>query len=235
MAKNIIHFINSVGQVVNNDKDVGDLLKVVFVEDYNVSKAEILFPGADISEHISTSGTEASGTSCMKGVLNGGLLIGTCDGANVGGVVVFPTQTNNWPQIEITREIGENNIFLFGNLAEDVEDLRHAHSYGQHTIDKDLQKVFDAVNSGMFGDRNAFSAIISAITDHGDFYLVSDDFSSYIKTQSLIDEAYKNQEEWITKCITSVARMGFFTSDRCMQEYAESIWNIEPLPPAAKA
>ena len=124
---------------------------------------------------------------------------------------------------------------MFGTLAEDVEDLRHAHSYSQHSIDGDLLKVFDAINSGIFGDRNSFSAIVSAVADHGDYYLVSDDFNSYIKTQALIDEAYKNQEDWITKCITSVARMGFFTSDRCIQEYAESIWNIEPLPPASKA
>lgn len=115
-----------------------------------------------------------------------------------------------------------------------MEDLRHAHSYGQHTVDSDLLKVFDAIRSGMFGDQNAFSALVSAVTDHGDYYLVSDDFNSYIKTQALVDEAYRDQEEWITKCITSVSRMGFFTSDRCIQEYAESIWNIEPLQPASQ-
>ncbi|KAA6409759.1 MAG: Glycogen phosphorylase [Lasallia pustulata] len=217
MAKTIIHLINSVGKVVNADKDVGDLLKVIFLEDYNVSKAEIIVPASDISEHISTAGTEASGTSNMKFVLNGGLIIGTCDGAN----------------IEITREIDENHIFLFGNLAEDVEDLRHAHNYGSHTIDPDLAKVFEAIQSNTFGDANQFSALVSAVRDHGDYYLVSDDFNSYIKTHALVDEAYKNQDEWISKSITSVARMGFFSSDRCIQEYAESIWNIEPLPPKA--
>ncbi|KAL9103116.1 MAG: hypothetical protein Q9187_009045 [Circinaria calcarea] len=153
----------------------------------------------------------------MKFVLNGGLIIGTCDGAN----------------IEITREIGESNIFLFGNLAEDVEDLRHAHNYNQYALDPDLQKVFDSIRSGTFGDQDQFSALINSIVDHGDYYLVSDDFSSYIATHKLVDEAYKNQEEWISKCITSVSRMGFFSSDRCIQEYAESIWNIEPLPPKA--
>ncbi|KAK3324738.1 glycosyl transferase [Cercophora scortea] len=213
MAKQIIHLINSVGGVVNNDKEIGDLLKVVFVEDYNVSKAEIITPASDISEHISTAGTEASGTSNMKFVLNGGLIIGTCDGAN----------------IEITREVGENNIFLFGNLAEDVEDLRHAHTYGSHTIDPDLAKVFAAIEEGMFGSTEDFSGMITAVRDHGDFYLVSDDFHSYIETQALVDEAYRDQEEWVTKCITSVSRMGFFSSDRCISEYAEGIWNIEPL------
>jgi starch phosphorylase len=234
MAKTIIHLINKVGSVVNNDKDVGDLLKVIFVEDYNVSKAEIIVPASDISEHISTAGTEASGTSNMKFVLNGGMIIGTCDGANVS-LVILPRYT--WPltthQIEITREIGESNIFLFGNLAEDVEDLRHSHTYGQHSIDPDLQKVFDTIRSGTFGDQSQFSALVNSITEHGDFYLVSDDFNSYIKTQDLVDEAYKNQDEWVSKCITSVSRMGFFSSDRCMMEYAESIWNVEPLPPKA--
>ncbi|KAK0629643.1 glycosyl transferase [Bombardia bombarda] len=214
MAKQIIHLINNVGAVINNDPEIGDLLKVVFLEDYNVSKAEIIVPASDISEHISTAGTEASGTSNMKFVLNGGLIIGTCDGAN----------------IEITREIGENNIFLFGNLAEDVEDLRHSHTYGSHTIDPDLAKVFEAIESGTFGETQDFSGMITAVRDHGDFYLVSDDFHSYIETHALVDEAYRNQDEWITKCITSVSRMGFFSSDRCINEYAEGIWNIEPLP-----
>ncbi|KAK8232911.1 glycosyl transferase [Phyllosticta capitalensis] len=215
MAKTVIHLICEVGRVVNSDPDVGDLLKVIFLEDYNVSKAEIITPASDISEHISTAGTEASGTSNMKFVLNGGLIIGTCDGAN----------------IEITREVGENNIFLFGNLAEDVEDLRHAHVYGSYKLDPDLAAVFNAIKSGMFGDAGAFGHLVGSIMDHGDYYLVSDDFNSYIKTHELIDEAYKNQDEWLTKCITSVARMGFFSSDRCIDEYAEAIWNVEPLVP----
>lgn len=203
MAKTIIHLINQVGSVVNNDKDVGDLLKVIFLEDYNVSKAEIIVPASDISEHISTAGTEASGTSNMKFVLNGGLVIGTLDGAN----------------IEITREIGEENVFLFGTLSEDVEDLRHNHFYGKYEINPELRKVFEFIKSGKFGDQSAFSALINGIVDHGDYYLVSDDFDSYCKTQDLIDESYKNQDEWITKCILSVSRMGFFSSDRCIDEY----------------
>lgn len=205
MAKTVIHLVCSVGEVVNKDKDIGDLLKVIYVEDYNVSKAEILTPASDISEHISTAGTEASGTSNMKFVLNGGLIIGTCDGAN----------------IEITREIGEGNIFLFGNLAEDVEDLRHAHHYGSFTLDPDLAKVFDAIKGGMFGDAGRFAALCNSIIDQGDHYLVSDDFNSYIKTHALVDEAFKDQDSWLEKCITSVSRMGFFSSDRCIQEYAD--------------
>ncbi|KAJ9254379.1 CAZyme family GT35 [Paecilomyces variotii] len=214
MAKTVIHLINNVASVVNKDPDVGDLLKVIFVEDYNVSKAEIIIPASDISEHISTAGTEASGTSNMKFVLNGGLIIGTCDGAN----------------IELTREISEQNIFLFGNLAEDIEELRHKHLYANDLkLDPDLTKVFDAIRSGTFGDVNDFSALLSSIAEHGDYYLVSDDFHSYITAQSVVDEAFKDQDEWVTKSITSVARMGFFTSDRVINEYADSIWNVEPL------
>ena len=138
-------------------------------------------------------------------------------------------------QIEITREIGESNIFLFGNLAEDVEDLRHAHQFGDFKLDPDLSRVFEAIRSNTFGDADRFSALCNSITDNGDYYLVSDDFASYIKTQALVDEAYKDQDEWISKCIRSVSCMGFFSSDRCIQEYAEMIWNVEPLAPEKDA
>ena len=155
----------------------------------------------------------ASGTSNMKFVLNGGLIIGTCDGAN----------------IEITREVGQDNIFLFGNLAE-VEDLRHAHRYGgAYQVDPALGEVFAAIERGAFGDAADFAALLSAVRDHGDYYLVSDDFQSYLDTHRLVDDAYRNQDEWVTKTIRSVARMGFFSSDRCINEYAEGIWNVEPL------
>lgn len=107
--------------------------------------------------------------------------------------------------------------------------MRHAHTYNKQAIDAGLAKVFDAIQGGMFGEPNDFNAMISAVRDHGDYYLVSDDFQSYIDTQKMVDEEYQNQEEWITKCIHSVARMGFFSSDRCINEYAEGIWNIEPL------
>lgn len=110
-----------------------------------------------------------------------------------------------------------------------MEDLRHAHTYGSHTIDADLEKVFKQIEQGAFGTPHDFSAMIAAVRHHGDYYLVSDDFHSYIETHKLVDEAYRNQDEWVAKCIISVARMGFFSSDRCINEYAESIWNVEPL------
>ena len=103
--------------------------------------------------------------------------------------------------------------------------------YGDFQLDESLAKVFDEIEKGTFGDGGSFSALVNGIVEHGDFYLVSDDFASYCKTQELIDKEYQNQQEWVTKCITSVARMGFFSSDRCIDEYAEVIWNIEPIPP----
>lgn len=214
MAKCIIHLVNEVGRVVNSDPDIGDALKVIFIEDYNVSKCEIIAPASDISEHISTAGTEASGTSNMKFVLNGGLVIGTCDGAN----------------IEITREIGEENIFLFGNLSEDVEDIRHQHTYEGVLLDESLVKVFDAIHNNMFGNADEFKALTNTVINH-DHWLTSADFASYVKTQETIDVAFKDQENWLRKTIVSVSRMGFFSSDRCIEEYAESIWNAEPVDP----
>ena len=133
-----------------------------------------------------------------------------------------PHLTSN-NSFQITREVGEDNIFLFGNLSEDVEDLRHAHYYSKFTLDPMLQRVFDTIKSGTFGDANQFSALVNSIVEHGDYYLVSDDFKSYIYTQNLIDDEYRNQESWLTKTITAVSRMGFFSSDRCIEEYATEV------------
>lgn len=212
-AKLIIKLINSVSDVVNNDPEVGDLLKCVFIPDYNVSKAEVIIPASDLSEHISTAGTEASGTSNMKFVMNGGLIIGTVDGANV----------------ELTRECGEDNIFLFGHLAENVEDIRHEHRFKGYEIPTVLDEVFQAIENGTFGNGDEFRSLTDSIKYHGDHYLVSDDFESYLQAHELVDEAYLDQKAWVKKSITNVANTGFFSSDRCIQEYADSIWNIEPI------
>lgn len=222
MAKTIIHLICKVGEVVNNDTEIDNLLKVVFIPDYNVSKAEIICPGSDLSNHISTAGTEALGTSNMKFALNGGLIIGTVDGANV----------------EITREIGEENIFLFGNLAESVDEIRHKHFVEGVHIPKTLQKVFDAIQQGQFGNADDFKPLIESIRDHGDNYLVSDDFDLYLDAQRKVENVFGHHgadaededhlKRWVRKSVWSVANMGFFSSDRCIDEYAENIWNIEP-------
>lgn len=222
MAKTIIHLINAVAEVVNNDTEIGNLLKVVFVPDYNVSKAEIIIPASDLSNHISTAGTEASGTSNMKFALNGGLIIGTVDGANV----------------EITREIGEENIFLFGNLAEAVEEIRHKHFYEGVNVPETLNKVFSAIESEMFGDAGEYRPLVESITKHGDYYLVTDDFDLFLECQDRLEKIYghhggdANDKDhllrWVKKSVLSVANMGFFSSDRCIDEYAENIWNVEP-------
>ncbi|ODV82117.1 glycosyltransferase family 35 protein [Suhomyces tanzawaensis NRRL Y-17324] len=223
MAKTIIHLINKVGDVVNNDPEIGNLLKVVFIPDYNVSKAEIITPASDLSNHISTAGTEASGTSNMKFALNGGLIIGTVDGANV----------------EITREIGEDNIFLFGNLSESVEEIRHKHIYEGVQIPETLQKVFDSIESGAFGNPEEYKVLLDGIRYHGDHYLVSDDFDLFLDAHIKLEKVFGHHggdasdkdhlHRWVKKSVLSVANMGFFSSDRCIDEYAENIWNIEPL------
>lgn len=214
MAKRVIKLINNVAQVVNNDPETKDYLQVVFIPDYNVSKAQIIIPASDISEHISTAGTEASGTSNMKFVLNGGLIIGTLDGATV----------------EIAREIGEENVFLFGHLSENVEKVRASHQFGQVKLPDSLSAVFGAIDNNVFHDAGEFKPLLDSIRYHSDYYLVSDDFDSYIEAQRLIDDTYKrDHDQWIQKSIISVANMGFFSSDRCIEEYADLIWNVERL------
>ncbi|AJV92250.1 AQG_2a_G0057450.mRNA.1.CDS.1 [Saccharomyces cerevisiae] len=216
MAKLIIKLINCVADIVNNDESIEHLLKVVFVADYNVSKAEIIIPASDLSEHISTAGTEASGTSNMKFVMNGGLIIGTVDGANV----------------EITREIGEDNVFLFGNLSENVEELRYNHQYHPQDLPSSLDSVLSYIESGQFSPENPneFKPLVDSIKYHGDYYLVSDDFESYLATHELVDQEFHNQRsEWLKKSVLSVANVGFFSSDRCIEEYSDTIWNVEPV------
>ncbi|CAG8468418.1 8662_t:CDS:2 [Cetraspora pellucida] len=196
IAKLVIKLINSVADVINQDKSIDDTLKVVFIPDYNVSVAEVIIPASDISQHISTAGTEASGTSNMKFVLNGGLILGTVDGAN----------------IEIHEEIGDDNIFMFGHLADQVEDLRHAHRYRNVPMEPALQEVIKDIESYHYGDPHIFAPLIDTLTSGKDYYLISDDFGSYISAQSLIDEAYKDQDDWIRKSILCTARMGKFSS-----------------------
>ncbi|KAJ1642988.1 Non-essential glycogen phosphorylase [Coemansia asiatica] len=213
VAKQVIKLINSVAEVVNADEEIGDVLKVVFIPDYSVTAAEYIIPASDISQHISTAGTEASGTSNMKFVLNGGIILGTVDGAN----------------IEIGEEIGEEQIFFFGCLAHEVEDFRHYLRFHQPKPDDALQTAFDMIQRNTFGDAAIFQPLIDSILRGGDVYLLSVDFPSYIQAHKAVEDAYRNREEWITKSILSVARMSKFSSDRSIQEYAEEVWNIEPV------
>ena len=164
-AKAIIKLINAVSLKVNNDNSVGDLLKVVFLPNYNVSSAQVIIPAAELSQHISTAGTEASGTSNMKFVMNGSLIIGTMDGANV----------------EICEEIGEENMFIFGERVEGVGRIqKELHEGKRGYIGSRLKKVFDSIRSGFFGDTNVIHGILYSLENGGDHYITCFDFYSYV-------------------------------------------------------
>ncbi|TFK26997.1 glycogen phosphorylase [Coprinopsis marcescibilis] len=216
IAKLTIRLIVNVAKVINGDPDTKDYLQLYFLPDYSVSLAEVLIPASDISQHISTAGTEASGTSNMKFCLNGGLLLGTVDGAN----------------IEIAEEVGESNVFFFGHLTPAVEDLRYQHLYHPVPIEEKcpaLANVLNQISSGLFGNDDIYEPLLNTIRQN-DYYLLSDDFDSYIAALAMVDEAYQDKEEWIKKSINTTANMGKFSSDRAILEYAESFWNIEPTP-----
>ena len=213
MAKRIIKLISAVSETVNNDPDVGDLLKVYFVPDYNVSLAEVIVPGSDLNQQISTAGTEASGTSNMKFAMNGSLIIGTMDGANV----------------EIAEEIGEENMFIFGVGAQEVPALRSQREYLQ--VDPQFQHAVNLIQNGHFGWADYFSPLIESITGSRDWYLLANDFESYLDAQERVDQEWRDKASWTRKSILSTAGSGKFSSDRTIHEYAEDIWGVEPLPP----
>ncbi|KXN85932.1 Glycogen phosphorylase [Leucoagaricus sp. SymC.cos] len=218
IAKLTIRLIVNVARIINADPDTKDFLQLYFLPDYSVSLAEVLIPASDISQHISTAGTEASGTSNMKFCLNGGLLLGTVDGAN----------------IEIAEEVGENNVFFFGHLTPAVEDLRYQHTYHPVPIEQKcpaLANVLNQVSAGLFGDGAPYEPLLNTIRQ-GDYYLITDDFDSYIAALAMVDEAYLDRDEWIKKSIRTTAKMGKFSSDRAILEYAESYWNLEQTPVA---
>lgn len=206
-AKKLIKLINNVANVINNDSRIGNLLKIVFIPNYNVSTAEVIIPGTDVCEQISTAGTEASGTSNMKFAFNGALIIGTHDGAN----------------IEIGDAIGNENVFFFGELAENVDSYR---SSPNKPIPQGLRRVFDLIRTGIFGERNEYECLIYPI-ENGDNYLVAKDFDDYIDAQRRCDDVFRSKDEWTRMCITSTANMARFSSDRTISEYAEEVWNIK--------
>ncbi|GAA5831244.1 hypothetical protein JCM5353_008628 [Sporobolomyces roseus] len=213
IAKATIKLISAVAAVINVDPDTAEYLQCVFVPDYSVSLAEILVPASDISEHISTAGTEASGTSNMKFCLSGGILLGTVDGANV----------------EIMEHGGEDNIFTFGYLAHEVEERRKIHQYGNAQYPPELMEAIDFIRSGKLGDYGPFEPLIRDIFEGKDHYLVSDDFLSYLSAQKMVDEAFVDQDRWTEMSIRTTSKMGFFSSDRAVMQYADEIWNIEPI------
>merc|ERR550537_977035 len=225
-AKIIIKLINNVSKVVNNDPDTSPYLKFAFVPNYRVSAAQMLIPASDISEHISTAGTEASGTSNMKFVMNGGLIIGTMDGAN----------------IEIREEGGDETMFIFGCLEDQVEGIKQRARTGHYPIDHRMEEVFNAIRRGDFslGDKTAtqeFNSLITKLTNtieagtwNGDKYLLCADFPSYCDAQEVVDKTYADKQKWTALSIQAACGMAKFSTDRTIQEYAEQIWEIPPAP-----
>lgn len=216
-AKRIVKFIIDVGATINRDPEIGDLLKVIFVPDYNVSVAELLIPASELSQHISTAGMEASGTSNMKFAMNGCVLIGTMDGANV----------------EIREEVGEENFFLFGARAEEIAGLRKERAEGKFVPDPRFEEVKDYVRSGVFGTFD-YDELLGSLEGNegfgrGDYFLVGKDFPSYIECQEKVDEAYRDQRRWTRMSIMNTAGSPKFSSDRTIHEYAKDIWNIKPV------
>lgn len=215
-AKSIIHLINDVGNVVNNDPAVRDLLKVVFIPNYNVSTAEIIMPGADLSEQISTAGLEASGTGNMKFALNGALTIGTLDGANV----------------EMLEHIGADNIKIFGMTAQEVDELRARGYDPRATIEAipALKDVLDGIASGVFSpdDTSRYAGLVDMMWS-SDHFLVAADFQAYWVAQREMDVLWHNQDEWQKQAVLNTANMGWFSSDRTIREYAEEIWNVPTI------
>src|SRR5271165_4418832 len=222
MAKLIIKFINAVGEVINNDPDVKHRLKVVFLPDYSVSFGQRVYPAADLSEQISTAGKEASGTGNMKFAMNGALTIGTLDGANV----------------EIREEVGAENFFLFGLTAEQVVELKRSGYNPRHYYECNpvLEEVIDQIAGGAFsaGDQQLFRPIVDSLLN-GDEYLLLADFEPYIDCQEAVGHAYRDQEHWTRMSILNTARMGKFSSDRSIREYARDIWHVQPLDLSAQA
>ena len=216
MAKNIIRLIHDVGSVINNDPRVGDLLKLVFIPNYGVSVAEVIMPGADLSEQISTAGTEASGTGNMKLALNGALTIGTDDGAN----------------IEIRQNVGDDNIFIFGLLTPEVLAMKQSGYQPMRVVENNpqLKAVLDAINSGAFSpeEPGRYRGLVDSLLWGGDHYMLLADYAAYVATQLRVDALYRQPAQWAAKAITNVSGMGVFSSDRTIRQYATEIWKVEP-------
>ena len=218
MAKLVIKLANDIAEIINNDNRIQNKLKVVFMPNYDVSNATIIIPAADLSEQISTAGTEASGTGNMKLALNGALTIGTLDGANV----------------EMREEVGDENIFIFGHTVEEIQSLRHNgyNPYHYYEDNVSLREVIDMIGSDYFcpEEPERFKAIVNSLLYH-DPYFVLADYQSYIDKQQEVEALYLNKQKWAEKALLNIARMGHFSSDRTIQEYADKVWNLKPVKP----
>jgi starch phosphorylase len=221
LAKNIIRTINKVAEKINADERIRGKLKVVFPENYGVSMAEVIIPAADVSEQISTAGKEASGTGNMKLALNGAVTVGTLDGANV----------------EIREEVGDDNIFIFGLKVDEVLDLRERgyDPWDYYRSNAELKTVIDWLRSDFFtpGQSDAFAPLCNSLLEHGDPYLVLADYADYVRAHEDLDHAFRDRKRWARMAILNTARVGKFSSDRTIRQYAEEIWNLQPAPVGA--
>lgn len=216
-AKKVIKLIHSVAKTVNNDNQTNKYLKVVFIENYGVTLAEKIIPAADVSEQISTAGKEASGTGNMKFMMNGAITLGTMDGANV----------------EIVEQVGEENCVIFGLQDTDISQLQAKQSYqawDMYHNDHKLKRVIDSLVDGTFEDnKEEFRILFEELMNHNDEFYVFADFAAYIQAQAKIENLYQNRSLWARLCLTNIAKSGFFSSDRTIQEYVDGIWKLEPL------
>jgi glycogen phosphorylase len=218
MAKQIIRLIHAVAQTIEETPEVRDRLKVVFLPDYRVSLAEVIIPAADLSEQISLAGMEASGTGCMKLMLNGALTIGTLDGANV----------------EMAEEAGEENLFIFGMTAQEVAQRRATYSpWDIYHTDPEIRAAIEAIRDNKFcpQEPSLFQSIVQSLLDFGDHYMLLGDLKSYIAAQDRVNQLYRQPMSWAKMALLNIARGGKFSSDRTIREYAEQIWKISPVIP----
>ncbi len=216
-AKKVIKLINSVADVVNNDPETNSYLKVVFLENYGVTLAEMIMPAADVSEQISTAGKEASGTGNMKFMMNGAITLGTLDGANV----------------EIRERVGDDNCVIFGLTADQITDIRNSNRYDAwyyYNNNIRLKYVVDSLVDGSWANsREEFRIIFEELMNYNDQYFLLADFDAYVKAHQKVEELYNDKTRWASICLTNIAKSGFFSSDRTIQQYADEIWHIKPI------
>ncbi|MDD2398239.1 MAG: glycogen/starch/alpha-glucan phosphorylase [Bacilli bacterium] len=216
-AKKVIELINAVASTINHDPAVSKFMQVVFVENYNVSKAEVIIPAADISEQISTAGKEASGTSNMKFMMNGALTLGTLDGANV----------------EIAERVGPEHCFIFGLKADQVIEKRNSgyNPWDVYNRDSDVHWIIDSLINGTWnnGAIDQFRAIFDEVMYRGDEYLILEDLQAYVSASEKIDEYYQSPKKWIATCVVNMAMSGYFSTDRTIHQYNDEIWHLDPL------
>jgi len=218
LAKKIIELIIAVSKTINEDEETNKYLKVVFIENYGVSLAELIIPAADVSEQISTAGKEASGTSNMKFMMNGAITLGTMDGAN----------------IEIVQKAGAENAVIFGLVTDEVEELYRQGTYNpwdMYNSDARIKSIIDSLSYAEWAKYkpNRYRLIFDEIMNRNDQYLVLKDFDAYVKAQEKISALYKNQKCWAKMCLMNIANSGFFSSDRTIEQYATEVWHLKKV------